>query len=155
MKLIELLSPDAIIPELQNTTKEGVIEEICKVMSEVWPECDLEKITSALLAREKLGSTGIEYGVAIPHAKISSIKNIRIAVGKSTPGIEFQAHDGKPSHLFFVLLAPDSSAGIHLKTLARLSRLLKDENVRVRLLEASSNDALYDIIRTEDEKLPC
>ena len=71
MKLLELLSPDAIIPELQSTTKEGVIEEICRVMSKVWPECNFEEITSALLAREKLGSTVIENGVAIPHAKMS------------------------------------------------------------------------------------
>lgn len=155
MKLSDILSHDAIIPELKSTSKEGVIEEMSELIVKVYSEQDENTITSKLLEREKLGSTGIESGVAIPHAKIPGLDRIILAVGINHAGIDFDAHDGQPSRIFFVLLAPDSSAGIHLKTLARLSRLLKEEAVRIRLLEASGVDEIYDVLISEDEKLTC
>lgn len=155
MKLTDLLSHEAIIPDIESTTKEGVIEEVAEVIARVYPGHDKNEIASVLLEREKLGSTGIENGVAIPHAKMKDLNRIIIAVGRSRQGIDFAAHDGKPSYLFFVMLAPDSSAGIHLKTLARLSRLLKEERVRSLLMEAQAADDIYNIIIKEDENLPC
>jgi len=155
MKITELLTQDEIIPHLSSQTKEGVIEEMSDLIVRVHHELDKAEIVNALLEREKLGSTGIEEGVAIPHAKIKDLKSIILAIGRSLKGIDFQAHDGKTSHIFFVLLAPPGSASTHIKILARLSRLLKQEDVRIRLMEAGSSADIYDIIREEDEKLVC
>lgn len=155
MQLSELLSRDAVIPALSSTTKEGVIEELSELIAKTHPGRDENEITSKLLEREKLGSTGIENGIAIPHTKIGGLDRIIIAFGRSVEGIDFHAHDGKPSHLFFVLLAPENSTGAHLKTLARLSRLLKEEGVRAKLMEAASSDDIYNIIVSGDDNLQC
>ena len=143
------------MPELETTTKEGVLEEMADLINRLHPEHGKDEISSALLEREKLGSTGIEYGVAIPHAKLKNLNRIIVAAGRSKEGIDFNAHDGNPSHLFFVLLAPDSSAGIHLKTLALLSKLLKDEDIRSKLMAASTGEQMYNVIKTGEEKLTC
>lgn len=155
MKLSELLRPNAIIADLASTTKEGVIEELSALITQIYPDLDKDEITSKLLEREKLGSTGIEDGIAIPHTRIRGLDSIILAFGRHKVGVDFAAHDDKPSRLFFVLLAPDSSAGIHLKTLARLSRLLKEEEVRNGLLEANTPGDIYNIIISEDENLSC
>lgn len=155
MNLTELLSKEAIIPALKNTTKEGVIREIAEAVVRAHPGQDMNELVTLLLEREKLGSTGIENGLAIPHAKVKCLDRIIIAFGKSSEGVPFEAHDGKPSRLFFVLLAPDSAAGLHLKALARLARLLKEEDVVSKLLAARTADDIYDIIKKEEEKLPC
>lgn len=155
MKLTDLLSRNTIISDLQSNTKEGVIEELSDTISTIYPNYDKKEIAHVLLERERLGSTGIENGIAIPHAKLKDLDRIIVAFGRSKAGIDFNAHDAKPSHLFFVLLAPDSSAGIHLKTLARLSKLLKEEKVRLELMEASTCDDIYDIIQKEDNNQPC
>jgi len=155
MKLIDLLSKNTIVPELHSTTKQGVIEEMADIISKEYPVHSKEEIASVLLEREKLGSTGIENGIAIPHAKLKDLDHIVIAVGKTTKGIDFQAHDGNLSHLFFVLLAPDSSAGVHLKTLARLSHLLKEDDIRNGLKKAVSEEEIYNLIKNGDENLKC
>ena len=111
------------------------------------------ELYGALAEREKLGSTGVEDGIAIPHAKVSHLDRIVLACGRSIRGLDFEAHDGNPTHLFFVLLAPANATGMHLKVLARLSRLLKEARVRARLMAAASGDELYDAIIEEDEKL--
>lgn len=155
MKLTDLLTKNDIIPHLTSQTKEGVIEEISDLIVRLHPALHKPDIVNALLEREKLGSTGIEDGIAIPHAKIQNLNRIILAMGRSLKGIDFHAHDGKISHLFFVLLAPASFAGAHLKTLARLSRLLKQENVRIKLMEASGREEIYNILKEEDERLAC
>lgn len=155
MKLSDLLSSDTIVSELKNTTKEGIIEEMSEVIAKAYPEHDKSEISSVLVEREKLGSTGIENGVAIPHAKLKNLDRIIIAFGRSIEGIDFQAHDKNPSHLFFVLLAPDSSAGIHLKTLACISKLLKEATIRDKLMQATSSDDIYNVIKEGDERLSC
>lgn len=153
MKLSELLSISTIVPDLKSTSKEDVFEEMAGMITRNFPELDKNEIISALLEREKLGSTGIEYGIAVPHAKLKDINSIIIAVGRSRDGIEFQAHDGKLSNFFFVLLSPDSSAGLHLKTLGVLSRIFRNEDVRKKLMDASSAEDIYNIVRTADESL--
>ena len=155
MKLSELLSQGCVISNLKSETKEGVIEELSEVIANTYTDYNKNEIAAVLLEREKLGSTGIENGIAIPHAKMKTLDRIILACGRSIPGIDFQAHDGNPSHLFFALLAPDSSAGIHLKTLAGLSKLLKEDDVRMRLMTANDSEEIYNIIKTEDEKMPC
>ena len=103
--------------------------------------------------RERLGSTGIGDGVAIPHGKLKNLDQLLLAFGCSKTGINFDSMDGKPAHLFFLLLAPEESVGIHLKTLARISKLLKSPAVRESLLNASGSDALFQIIAAEENKL--
>ncbi|MBM2837586.1 MAG: IIA-like nitrogen-regulatory protein PtsN [Deltaproteobacteria bacterium] len=102
--------------------------------------------------REKLGSTGIGDGVAIPHGKLKDVKVMMAAFGRSSRGVDFQAIDGKPVHIFFMLVAPEEMAGPHLKALARISRLLKEPSRRKAFLEAKSREDIYRLISEGDEK---
>jgi PTS system nitrogen regulatory IIA component len=110
-----------------------------------------EAMLNVLLEREKLGSTGIGDGIAIPHGKMSGLNDLMISFGRSKDGIDFNAMDGKPVHLFFLLMAPENSAGQHLKILAKLSRMLKDTNFRKKLMSAKSKDELYKIIEERND----
>jgi PTS system nitrogen regulatory IIA component len=112
-----------------------------------------ERIMEILMERESLGSTGIGEGVAIPHGKSKDLKRLLASFGRSNPGMDFQSMDGKPTHLFFLLVAPENSAGIHLKALARISRLMKDQAFRKRLAEAKSTEEIYSLFVESDEKL--
>ena len=114
---------------------------------------DLEEVIRVLLEREKLGSTGIGDGVAIPHGKLRGLKDLFISFGRSRGGVEFDSMDGKPVNLVFLLVAPEESVGVHLKTLARISKLLKNPAVRQRLVGASGSQEIYDIIVEEEETL--
>jgi PTS system nitrogen regulatory IIA component len=106
-----------------------------------------------LLDREKLGSTGVGEGIAIPHGKLAGLPKIVVGFGRSKTGVHFDAIDGKPVQILFLLIAPEDSPGTHLKALARISRLLKDVAFRQRLLAAQGADELMEIIRTEDEAI--
>lgn len=125
---------------------------MASLIASAHPEISQEDIIRVLMERESLGSTGIGNGVAIPHGKLSSLSNIMTGFGRSLKGIPFDSQDAKPAHLFFVLIAPENAASLHLKALARLSRLLKDAHFRNKLIEAPDEDALYRDIITEDEK---
>ena len=105
-----------------------------------------------LLDREKLGSTGIGDGIAIPHGKLAGLEEMVVAFGRSRSGIAFEAMDGKPVHLFFLLMAPENSAGQHLKVLAKISRMLKDAGFRKNLLEAKTHDDLVRLISEKDDE---
>ncbi|RLB08152.1 MAG: PTS sugar transporter subunit IIA [Deltaproteobacteria bacterium] len=151
MKIIDILDKNCIIEELASQDKKGALEELVSVLVDNDRLKDKEKALQVLLEREKLGSTGIGDGIAIPHGKLKGIKGIICSFGRSKNGIDFQSLDGKPTHLFFLLLAPEDSAGEHLKALARLSRLLKDTQFRERLMEAKTKEEIYSIIAEEDE----
>ncbi len=116
------------------------------------PEIEKQEILHILLEREELGSTGIGDGIAIPHGKSPNITQIISGFGLSKTGIEFDSLDGKPAYLFFLLVAPENSVGIHLKMLARISRLLKNTDFRNKLLHANSQSEIYQIISQEDAK---
>ena len=104
-----------------------------------------------LLEREKLGSTGIGDGIAIPHGKLKGLDRLVISFGRSRQGIDFDAIDGKPVHIFFLLMAPESSTGQHLKALAKISRMLKDPDFRSDLMAAKSAEEIYRKIAEKDE----
>lgn len=142
-----------IWPQLKATTKKGIIKELADNISASLGLADKEYIEKVLEEREQLGSTGIQDGIAIPHGKVVGIGQIVIACGRSIKGVEFNAHDAKPTHLFFVLLAPEFAAGQHLKALARLSRILKNSRFRERLLHAPDEKEMYRVIAEEDAKL--
>lgn len=152
MRIKEILSKDCIIPNFVATTKEAAIEELASMLALHYPTLQKDDTTRILMEREKLGSTGIGNGVAIPHGKLVTINSIVTGFGRSVPGIEFDSQDGKPAHLFFVLLAPENAASLHLKALARLSRLLKDLHFRTKLLEAKGVAEIYHEIVSEDDK---
>jgi nitrogen PTS system EIIA component len=152
MHLTEILRREMVWPALAAATKPEVIEELSRNIAATDSSLDAKKIAEVLAEREKLGSTGIQDGIAIPHGKVPGLSGIFIACGRSLSGIDFSAHDGKPTHLFFVLLAPEFAAGQHLKALARLSRLLKDASFRDELMAAKDAEELYRAIIREDER---
>jgi len=152
MKITDILDGDLIIPELTSKNKKEVVEELVSVIAEQDKRIDKAELTEVLLEREKLGSTGIGDGIAIPHGKLKSIDTLRASFGRSREGVGFESMDGKPTHLFFLLVAPKNSASIHLKALARISRLLKDGPFRKNLMEAKSKEELFNTIIERDEK---
>jgi len=152
MKIRDILSEELILPDLQQTEKTRVLEELVSRLSAVVEGINAGELLAVLQEREKLGSTGIGDGVAIPHGKLKELKKLLAVFGKSTRGVKFNAIDGRPVHLFFLLVAPENSAGVHLKALARLSRLLKNNGFRQNLMDGTDALSLYQIIIREDEQ---
>ncbi|HBO83547.1 MAG: PTS fructose transporter subunit IIA [Deltaproteobacteria bacterium GWC2_42_11] len=153
MRIIDVLNRDFVIADLKSNEKQGVLEEMVSDIASKINGIDREMLLDVLLEREKLGSTGIGYGVAIPHGKMKGINHIIVTFGKSTKGVDFQSLDGKPSHIFFLIIAPEDSTASHLKVLARISRLLKESVFRDKLMSASLRDDIYKIIVDEDRKV--
>lgn len=153
MHLTDILRPEMVWPNLTATTKPEVLRELARRIAGCETSLDERRIADILAERERLGSTGIQDGIAIPHGKVPGLDRILIGCGRSPSGVEFDAHDAKPTHLFFVLLAPEFAAGQHLKALARLSRILKDAHFREKLLGASDASEMYHAIVEEDKKI--
>lgn len=152
MKISELLNPQAIVAELQARDKSRVLAELTDALVACEPSLEREEVIEVLQEREKLGSTGIGDGVAIPHGKLGRIPELMLVFGRSRQGVDFESMDGQPAHLFFLLVAPEESVGVHLKTLARISKLLKDASVRQKLLNASNQEAIYQVILDEEDQ---
>jgi PTS system nitrogen regulatory IIA component len=153
MKITDILSEDMVVSTLRGRTKGEVIDELAGVVSEHHRgEINHGRLVQALEDRERLNSTALGEGVAIPHGKLPGLKRVIAAFGRSPAGVDFSSLDGKPTHLFFLLVAPEDSAGAHLKALARISRLLKDDSFRARLMSAPAGADLYRTIREEDDK---
>jgi len=153
MKISELLAQDAVVPEMHATTKEGALVELTEALLASGCVLDRDEVLRILQERENLGSTGIGDGVAIPHGKLKNLDRLVMSFGRSRVGVDFDSMDGKPAHLFFLLVAPEESVGIHLKTLARISKLLKDQGVRQRLIEAPDRETICSIIFNEEGHL--
>lgn len=153
MRLTDLLHPELVVPDLSGCTKDEVLYELCAKVAEVHPEIPAEELLTVLWDREHGGTTAIGDGIAIPHGRLRGVQQIVAAFGRHPQGVDFQSIDGRPTYLIFLLVLPEDSVGLHLKALARVSRLLKDAAVRQRLLQATNAQELFEIIRTEDEKL--
>jgi fructose-specific phosphotransferase system IIA component len=154
MKIMDFLSKKAISTDIQSVKKEEVIKELVDILIEAG---DVEKrhrnkLIEALMARESLGSTAIGQGIAIPHAKSDSVARLVAAFGLSKKGVDFDSLDGETVNIFFLLLAPQDSAGPHLKALARISRLLKDKYFRDNLRMCTDDKSVIKTITQEDEK---
>ncbi len=150
MRISQLLNKDSIIANLTANNKQGVIKELAAAISETTNASD-QQIATVLMEREELGSTGIGGGIAIPHGKLNLVENIIIGFGLSKIGIEYDSLDNKPVHIFFLLLTPDNSTGGHLKVLAQISKLLKMDEFKNRLVESSSADEIFAVINDFDE----
>jgi PTS system nitrogen regulatory IIA component len=152
MKLTEILPEKMVLPLLKGTTKETVLRELAEHMAAESPDIDANRLVDVLWERERLGSTAIGDGIAIPHGKLPGLQSVLGAFGRHPDGVDFQSLDGQPTRLFFLLVAPENSVGQHLKALARVSRLLKESAFRERLTHADTQEELYAIIREEDDK---
>ncbi|HTA21397.1 MAG TPA: PTS sugar transporter subunit IIA, partial [Polyangia bacterium] len=150
MKVIDFLKLPAIIADLRATTKAAALAELATQMAGLEPGVDAEQLRRVLEERELLASTAIGDGIAIPHGKLDSIGQLAGVLGRSKAGLEFDSIDGRPTHLVFMLVAPVSSTGVHLKALARLSRLFRDADFRARLLAAPTREDMYQVIAAED-----
>jgi len=151
MKLSELTDEDYILPELKARDKKGVLEELVDALVKRDSSLDKKALVKVLLERERLGSTGIGDGVAIPHGKFPGITHPIISFGRSRKGLDFESMDGEPVFLFFLLVAPENSASIHLKALAKIAKILKNSAFRKVLMEAPGKKELYRTIIQNDE----
>jgi PTS system nitrogen regulatory IIA component len=152
MKVVDFLAPDALIPSLSGITKGEVLAELSAHLALHQPGVDAQKLRRALEEREQLATTAIGDGIAIPHGKLDSVDRLVGTLGRSVLGLDCDSIDGKPTHLLFMLVAPVNSAGVHLKALARLSKLFKDASFRQKLLDAPDGDSMYRAIAEEDSK---
>ena len=152
MKIAEFLREDLTLPQLAASEKGAALAELSGALARAHPSLDAAKLTETLLEREKLGSTGIGEGVAIPPGKLAGVPGLLAAFGRSVKGVDFQSIDGKPTQLIFVLFAPENSAGIHLKALARISRLFRSPAFRKSILEAGTAKQVYQLIADEDAR---
>src|SRR5690625_4290660 len=154
MKITELLGQDTIILALESDAKEAVISELAQRLDEAGKLTDVDLFQQEIWKREQQGSTGIGEGVAIPHAKTNAVKVPAIVFGRSKQGIDYEALDQQPSHLFFMIAATEGANNEHLDTLARLSSMLMDPDFRKKLLEAKDEAAILALLDTaEKEKI--
>lgn len=151
-RIQDLLDGNLVIDDLAATDKPGVIREFADLIASRGNVRDREALVRVILEREAQGSTGIGDGIAIPHAKSSEISGMIVAFGRSGRGIDFQSLDGKPAHLFFLLLTPENQPSEHLKTLARISRIMRSAELRERLKACGSKQEILSLIVEEDSK---
>ena len=152
MKLTDFLDADRIIPDLKETEKRAVLKEMTARLAVLDGSLDAERLFETLLEREKISSTAIGEGVAIPHGKLNGSRKLTGLFARSLRGANFESLDGGPTHLFFVLLAAEDSAADHLKALARISRLLKNGSFRAQLMQGKTAQEIFQIIQEEDDK---
>ena len=152
MKISDFLTVESIIPVLMSRDKTSAIEEMADWLASCYPQLDSKKVLDVLLDRERISTTAIGEGVAIPHGKLAGVDRVLGVFARSPEGVDFASMDGEPTHLFFALIAPENAAADHLKALARISRLLKDERFRRRLIAAQNQQELYATITAEDDK---
>jgi len=152
MKILDVLHKEAIISDLKAVDKQGVLEELVMPIASI-AGLNQDYLVRVLMERERLGSTGIGEGVGIPHGKLKDLASLVLGFGLSRKGVDFESMDGQPTHIFFLLVTPENSTGLHLKLLAQISRILKNEFFRQKLMDAANSDEIYSIIQEEEEEL--
>lgn len=145
MNIAKLLAPESVVPHMKATSKKQALQELAKRASSA-TGVDERRIFDVLLERERLGSTAVGQGIAIPHARLSEIDKLFGMFARLETPIDFDAVDDQPVDLVFLLLAPESAGADHLKALARVSRLLRDKASCAKLRGANNGDALYALI---------
>ena len=150
MKILDVLRKETILTDLKAKDKKGVIEELVASVSQITGINSME-LVQVLLERERLGSTGIGGGIGIPHGKLPNLESLIMGFGLSRKGVDFESMDGRPTHLFFLLITPENSTGLHLKLLARISRILKNDSFKKKLMKAVGSNEVYSIIGEVDE----
>jgi PTS system nitrogen regulatory IIA component len=151
MKILDALPKEAILVDLKAVDKQGVLEELVIPIAQI-AGIKTEELVKVLMERERLGSTGIGEGIGIPHGKFKGLESLLLGFGRSQKGVDFDSMDGLPAHIFFLLITPENSTGLHLKLLARISRILKNDLFKEKLLRAKNRDEIYSIIKEEEEE---
>ena len=154
MKLMEILSPNSTIVDLKGETKEAIIEKLVDALEVGKVITDKGKVLKAVLEREKVMSTGIGDGIAIPHGKSDAVIRLAAALGTQRRGVEFEALDGEAAFVFFLLVSPANISGPHIKALARISRLLKNDDFKKKLIASSTAEEVISAIEMEEKKHP-
>lgn len=154
MTLLDILSPESTIVDLKGETKEEIIAELVNSLHLGDAINDKDKVLQAVLEREKIMSTGIGDGIAIPHGKSDAVVKLVAALGTQKRGVDFEALDSEPAYVFFLLVSPANVSGPHIKALARISRLLKNDDFKKRLIAASSSEEIISVIQKEEENHP-
>ncbi|MDD2388947.1 MAG: PTS sugar transporter subunit IIA [Desulfobacterales bacterium] len=151
MKILDVLYKDSILVDLKSSDKKGILEELVGPAARL-SGINQDKLFHVLMEREMLGSTGIGGGIGIPHGKLKSLESLILGFGLSRKGVDFESIDGKPTHIFFLLLTPENSTGIHLKVLAQISKILKNEPFKTRLMEAKNSEEVLDLLKKVDQE---
>ncbi len=150
MKVTDILTENFIIAELQSNQKIEAINELLELFRSDERVLDFEKMKESVLEREKIMSTGVGKGFAIPHGKTSGVKEILAAFGKSTKLIEYDSLDGKPVQLIFLLIGRENMVSAHIKLLSRISRMMNRDEFRQKLIDAKSTAEILDYFRQEE-----
>ena len=153
LTLASFLSCNCIGAELKANSKSEILAELTRILVADNPALDHAGVLRKLEAREELSSTGLEHGVAIPHGKWPGLKQVVACFGRSKEGLDFAALDGHPTHLVFLLMAPQDSTSEHLRALARIARLMKDDELRQNLLDADDAEELFQLLTEADAAL--
>jgi mannitol/fructose-specific phosphotransferase system IIA component (Ntr-type) len=143
--LTELLSPDRVVVPLPAVDRQSAIAALTRKLADL-SGAGYDEVLDAVLERESVQSTGIGFGVAIPHGRCAAVRELAMVAGVSPGPVAFDAIDGEPVRLFFLIVGPEASAGLHVKILSRIARLVRRDTVRQQLLEAPSADAFYNVI---------
>jgi PTS system nitrogen regulatory IIA component len=151
MKILDVLVKEAINVDLKAKDKQGILEELVQPIARM-ASIKEDELVKVLIERERLGSTGIGAGIGIPHGKFRHLNSLMLGFGISRQGVDFESIDGRPTHIFFLLLTPENSAGLHLKLLAQISRLLKNDEFKNQLSRCTSAEEVLDSIRKKDEE---
>ena len=154
MTLLDIISLDSTIVGLKSDSKEAIIEELVGCLQLESAITDREKVLQAVLEREKIMSTGIGDGIAIPHGKSDAVIGLAASLGIHKRGVDFESLDGEPAYVFFLLVSPADVSGPHIKALARISRLLKNDEFKKKLIDASSSEEILEVIETEEKEHP-
>jgi len=152
MKLLDYLREEWVVSELKGSDKVSILNELSEVLAKPCGATSPRELVEVLLEREKLESTGIGDGVAIPHGRLKRLKQFFISFGRSSRGVNFDSIDQKPCQIFFMVMAPENSAVENLNLLGRIAKLLKDSSFKKRLLGAKTQREIFQIISEEDEK---
>ena len=152
MNLLDILDEQVVMTDLAATDKQGVIEELATALKTSGKISDLDGVLQAVIEREKIMSTGIGKGVAIPHGKCDAVKELAGVLGIKKEGIDFAALDEQPVYLFFLLVSPPDVSGPHIRALAHISRLLRHDNLRKSLIEAKTVDEVLNLVETEEKR---
>lgn len=151
MKILDVLTQETINVELKANDKKGILDELVAPVAQ-YTGASHDELVKVLMERERLGSTGIGGGIGIPHGKYKDLESLALGFGLSRKGVDFESLDGRPTHIFFLLLTPENSAGIHLKLLARISKLLRDDDIKARLMQADTPEDVMAVIAEEDKE---
>lgn len=151
MKILDVLSIETINVDLKATDKKGILDELVGPIAQL-AGASHDDLVKVLLERERLGSTGIGGGIGIPHGKYRDLDSLVLGFGLSRKGVNFESLDGRPTYIFFLLMTPENSAGIHLKLLAQISKLLRNDDVKARLMQAETPEDVLAVVEEEDKE---